>query len=142
MLLRPERLTSRQFDAAFASSRTFREGLMSLRVHWREDGARADLRAAFVVPKKLGKAAWRNRTRRRMREAFRLQRHDLQVLASRAGSCDCIFLAQGAAHHAEFEALGRLVRLLLSRAVEERVKQRGLRLPSGTTRAGASASGG
>ena len=142
MLTRPERLTTREFDAAFGSSRTFRDGLLSLRVHWRADSAQADLRAAFVVPKKLGKANWRNRTRRRTREAFRLQRDALQVLAGRAGACDCIFLAQAAAHEAEFEALQRSLRSLLARAVEERVKQRGPRPASGETRAGAGASGG
>ena len=142
MLNRSERLTTRQFDAAFGSSRSFRDGLLSLRIHWRADDASADLRAAFVVPKKLGKANWRNRTRRRMREAFRLQRQALQVLAARGGACDCIFLAQAGAHDAEFEALQKSIRSLLARAVEERLKQRGPRLASGATRADASASGG
>ena len=142
MLTRPERLTTREFDAAFGSSRTFRDGLMSLRIHWRADNARANVRAAFVVPKKLGKAVWRNRARRRMREAFRCQREDLQVLAARAGACDCIFLAQAAAHDAEFEALQRSVKSLLARAAEERVKQRGPRPASGETRAGSGSSGG
>lgn len=142
MLTRSQRLTSRQFDAAFGSSRSFRDGLLSLRVHWRDDSARADVRAAFVVPKKLGKANWRNRTRRRMREAFRLQRQALQVLAERGGACDCIFLAQAGAHDAEFEALQKSIRSLLARAVEERSKPRGPRSASGATRAGTSASGG
>ena len=144
MLTRSERLTTRQFDAAFGSSRSVRDGLLSLRVHWRPNNARADLRAAFVVPKKLGCATWRNRTRRRMQEAFRLQRHDLQVLAAEAGACDCIFMAQAGAHDAEFEALQSSVRSLLKRAIGDRQKQR--RAGSGfsasvATRAGESASG-
>lgn len=145
MLTRPERLSTPEFDAAFGASRSLRDGLLILRVHWRTDDAQndlcADLRAAFVVPKKLGKAVWRNRTRRRMREAFRLGRERLQVLAGRAGSCDCIFLAQARAHDAGFEALQSSIESLLSRAVQEHLKQRGSRSGSAATREISRASG-
>ncbi len=128
MLSRSERLSSPEFDAAFGSSRSLRGSLLTLRVHWRgEDGGedgKAELRAAFVVPKKLGQAAWRNRARRRMRQAFAAQREPLQVLARSAGACDCIFLAQAGAHDAPFEALQQAIHALLSRAVAERSKQR------------------
>ncbi len=122
MTSRPERLSSREFDAAFASARSLRGPLLTLRVHWRREDGKT-LRAAFVVPKKLGKATWRNRTRRRMREAFRLQGEGLQALARSSGGCDCIFLAQPGAHDAPFEALQQAIHALLWRAVEERRKQ-------------------
>ena len=43
---------------------------------YRRGGENSVTRAAFVVPKKLGKAVWRNRVRRRVRERFRILRQD------------------------------------------------------------------
>ena len=152
MLCRSERLTSREFERAFSSSRSFRDARLTLRVHWRargeragQVGARSELRAAFVVPKKLGKAVWRNRARRRLQEAFRLQREALQPLAVQAlggaSGCDCIFIAGPAAHGAEFEELQSSIRLLLSRASQERRRHSAARAPASATRAGGEASG-
>jgi ribonuclease P protein component len=123
MLSRPLRLTSREFDAAFGASRSFRDGLLTLRIHWRS-ASEARLRAAFVVPKKLGKANWRNRARRRMRHAFQLQQGALQVLVGGLGECDCIFLASDKAHDADFNALQDSISNLLRRAVDERKRHR------------------
>jgi ribonuclease P protein component len=124
MLSRSERLSSRQFDAAFGASRSSRDALISLRVHWRAPGSAENLRAAFVVPKKMGKATWRNRVRRRMREAFHVQRAELQKMTAVAGACDCIFLAQAGANEAEFAVLQVSIRSLLERAVGERKRNR------------------
>jgi len=71
VLPRQNRLTSAQFDRAFNQSQVVRHPLVQARAHGRSDGSNA-IRAAFVVPKKQGKAHDRNRTKRRLRERFRL----------------------------------------------------------------------
>ena len=86
MLPRSKRLQSAQFNHAFAHSQSVRHPLMALKAHARGDDSGA-VRAAFVVPKKQAKAAGRNRTRRRLRERYRLhpRRDELK-------GCDLIFL--------------------------------------------------
>ena len=97
MLSRDRRLSSAQFDRAYAHSLSVRHPLVALKAHRRDD--RGDdfdsVRAAFVVPKKQGKAVQRNRTRRRLRECYRLhaRRDDLT-------GCDLIFLTTPATHAA------------------------------------------
>ena len=87
MLPRSRRLSSALFERAFARSASVRHPLLALRAHRRDDGANLT-RAAFVVPKKQAQAVARNRTRRRLRERYRLhpRRDDLT-------GCDLIFLA-------------------------------------------------
>ncbi len=121
MLPRTQRLTSAQFDRAFSQSQSVRHPLISLKAHRRDDG---DLttRAAFVVPKKQGKAVARNRTRRRLRERYRLKarRDDLR-------GCDLIFLSTAATHGASSaeldaaldEVLRRMIRNLIARGDAE-----------------------
>ena len=90
MLPRAERLTTAQFDRAFAKSQMVRHPLVTLRAHRRGDGENGT-RAAFVVPKKVAKlASARNRTRRRLRERYRL--HPARKNGDLAG-CDLIFMA-------------------------------------------------
>ncbi|RYG69183.1 membrane protein insertion efficiency factor YidD [bacterium] len=90
MLPRQQRLTSRQFDRAFAQSQQVRHPLVALRVHFRGDGDDST-RAAFVVPKKQAKkATQRNLIRRRLREQYRL--HPSRPVKGLQG-CDLIFLA-------------------------------------------------
>ena len=94
MLSRDRRLSSAQFDRAFANSLSVRHPLVALKAHRRGDDSEG-VRAAFVVPKKQGKAVQRNRTRRRLRECYRLhaQRDELS-------GCDLIFLSTPATHDA------------------------------------------
>ncbi len=86
MLPRSQRLTSAQFNRAFANSYSVRHPLLALKAHRRGDESGA-VRAAFAVPKKQANAAGRNRIRRRLRERYRLhaRRHELT-------GCDLIFL--------------------------------------------------
>ena len=86
MLPRSQRLTTANFERAFEKSQNLRHPLLNLRVHRRDDASA--VRAAFVVPKKLGKAAFRNRVRRRLRERFRLHPRRAALRG-----CDLIFLA-------------------------------------------------
>ena len=96
MLPRSQRLSSAQFERAFGRSQSVRHPLLALKAHRRDDGDDVT-RAAFVVPKKQGKAVARNRTRRRLRERYRLHpRRDAPALVG----CDLIFLSTPATHGA------------------------------------------
>ena len=82
MLPRSERLTATQFDRAFRNPEVqiVRHPLVHLKFAPRADGDAA-VHAAFVVPKKQGKAStYRNRVRRRLRERYRL--HPLRNTAA------------------------------------------------------------
>ena len=70
MLPRDERLSSAQFAQVWEAGRVVRTSLITARVLVREDELAA--RAAFVVPRKSGKATARNKLRRRVRECYRL----------------------------------------------------------------------
>ena len=137
MLGQKHRLSSREFEAAFGRSRSYRHALFTLRLHWRSGSpaatSEASLRAAFVAPKKIGKAAHRNRARRRLREAFRSRFPELvQVLGAHSGAgCDAIFLASAQCETASLQEMGDAVALLWRRAVEE---HNGTRPRSGSPR--------
>lgn len=94
MLSRDRRLSSAQFDRAFANSLSVRHPLIALKAHRRDDDS-AQVRAAFVVPKKQGNAVQRNRTRRRVRECYRLHARRDEL-----SGCDLIFLSTPATHDA------------------------------------------
>ena len=94
MLPRSQRLTSAQFDRAFANSQSVRHPLLALKAHQRDDDC-DEVRAAFVVPKKQGKAVQRNRTRRRLRARYRLHKGRDQL-----HGCDLILLSTPATHNA------------------------------------------
>lgn len=90
MLPQAQRLSTAQFDRAFAKSQSVRHPLVTLRAHLRGDGE-TQTRAAFVVPKKVAKLSTeRNRVRRRLRERYRL--HPLRESNGLAG-CDLIWMA-------------------------------------------------
>jgi len=111
MLSRSRRLKSAQFNYAFTNSQSVRHSLVALKAHWRGDDA-SEVRAAFVVPKKQAKAAARNRTRRRLRERYRLhpRRDELR-------GCDLIFLATPATHAATSAELDAALDEVLRRVV-------------------------
>ena len=123
MLPRSKRLQSAQFNHAFAHSQSVRHPLMALKAHARGDES-SEVRAAFVVPKKQAKAAGRNRTRRRLRERYRLhpRRDELS-------GCDLIFMATPATHAATASELdGALDEVLrrMKRKLSENARGAGL----------------
>lgn len=100
MLSRNRRLKSADFETAFAKGRQFRHPLLVLRCYQRATGDYDQLRAAFVVPKKLAKASGRNRWRRRLRHWFYEILQSLpenQDNLAKWNQCDLIFMltAQG-----------------------------------------------
>jgi ribonuclease P protein component len=81
---RAERLRGKKaFDALFAGGRSL--AVPGLRLLWMETGGGPPLQIAFAVPKKkFKKATDRNRIRRRLREAYRLHKHEItRALAGR-----------------------------------------------------------
>lgn len=110
MLPRRERLPAAAFSRAFSESLTVRHPLLALRVRFRRDGDGAS-RAAMVVPRKLGKSAHRNRTRRRLRECYR--RHPRR---GELRGCDLIFLATPQTEAASNSQLEAAMEELLRRA--------------------------
>lgn len=111
MLPRSQRLTVAQFERAFNQSRSTRGATLNVRVHRRDDG-REIVRAAFVVPKKLGRATWRNLVRRRVREAYLACKY-LQDGNCKLRGCDLIFFASARAHEAPLQVLADEIEQLL-----------------------------
>ena len=110
MLPRKNRLTSAQFERAFSQSQVMRHPLVQLKAHLRDD-ENGETRAAFVVPKKIGKAHDRNRARRRLRERFRLIFAQNEVLNGH----DLIFLATPQTGAASIEELDEALNEVLRR---------------------------
>ncbi len=110
MLPRANRLTSAQFERAFSQSQSVRNPLVTVRIHRRHD-EKPLVRAAFVVPKKQGKATERSGVRRRLREQFRI--HPLRDTLE---GCDLIFLANPQTHNATAEQLRVAIEDVLTRA--------------------------
>jgi ribonuclease P protein component len=117
MLPRTQRLTTRQFATAFTGARPIRHALLQVRVYRREANVSRKMqgtRAAFVVPKKVGKAVVRNRLRRRVREIYRLHA-SREKLASR--SLDLIFLLSPNALNASNDEMARALDDVLRRVL-------------------------
>ena len=71
-------------------------------VYCRKNGRNKN-RIGFTVSNKLGKAVRRNRTRRRLREIYRL--HEPELLCG----CDIVIVARARAMDAEYRALEKAV---------------------------------
>jgi ribonuclease P protein component len=79
-LSRAERIKSkREFDSVYSSGEILFSPNQRLKAVFRieRETGQAVIQAAFAVSKKVGTAVWRNRTRRLMRESFRLNKQVL-----------------------------------------------------------------
>jgi ribonuclease P protein component len=127
MLPRVERLSTTEFAEVFENGRVLRHPLLQLRVVRRASDGKANghspVRAAFVVPKKLGKATLRNRLRRRVRERYRLGRTTGFLPLALAG-CDLIWMIGSPAVTASGAELDGALRELLRRAAIQTGKNR------------------
>ncbi len=65
-------------------------------------------RLGVTVPRAIGRAVERNRIKRRLREAFRLRRHEL-------GSCDIVLNPRRALLKASFEEIQRALGKVMER---------------------------
>jgi ribonuclease P protein component len=112
MLPRAQRLSTVEFARVFENGRVLRHPLLQVRVLRRDDG-KETLRAAFVAPRKSGKATVRNRLRRGVRERYRLLQSDY---SSSIAPCDLVFIIGAAAHSASTSELDCALHELLKRA--------------------------
>lgn len=113
MLSRSKRIRTREFEIAFEGGHTLRHPLLHLRVYCHRRNGVA--RAAFVVPKRLGKAVQRNRLRRRVRERYRLLSLE-EPWEERLSGCALLFFIQGKSEAATPSQLDEALRQLLKRA--------------------------
>lgn len=121
MLSRSVRIHTRDFAIAFEKGYTLRHPLLHVRVYQcRRNGF---ARAAFVVPKRLGKAAWRNRLRRRVRERYRVLCLE-ESWESRLPNSDLLFFIQGKSEAADPAQLDEALRQLLQRALKKSSQER------------------
>ncbi|MCS6860929.1 MAG: ribonuclease P protein component [Abditibacteriales bacterium] len=109
MLPKAERLRRRRdFQTVLRTGRRMHHPLVTLYFLPRAAGGRL---AAFVVGRRVSnKAARRNKVRRRLREAYRLRRHQVK------SDVWLIFAAQPAAGKANFHQLAAAVEQLLRQA--------------------------
>jgi ribonuclease P protein component len=85
-LRRTQRLrATTEFEETYRQGRSHAGRYMVL---WLRRGAGASLRLGVVASKTVGKAFQRNRAKRRLREAWRINRHYL------AGDCDVVLVAR------------------------------------------------
>lgn len=105
---------NRHFRRVYAQGRSFVQDVAVLYVWNRTEEAQTEaqgVRIGFVVSKKLGKAVCRNRLKRRLREAMRLQMGTL-----RSGTYDIIFVGRKGLNTARWRDIQRVVASLLKRA--------------------------
>jgi ribonuclease P protein component len=127
MLSRTERLSTAEFAEVFEKGRVLRHPLLQLRMMRRTDVAGMKqvqtLRAAFVAPKKLGKATVRNRLRRRVRERYRLLREE-STRRTLLADCDLVWIMGATAATASVAEIDGALGALLRRAATTAMKNR------------------
>jgi ribonuclease P protein component len=107
-LSRSQRLTrNAQFQEAFAQGRSYVGRYLVL---WVREGEEAALRLGVVTSRKVGSAVERVRARRRLREAWRLNRHRL------SGTVDVVLVARRAIQRATAAEVERELLELCGRA--------------------------
>lgn len=123
MLSRNRRLTKADFEIAFKKGRQLRHPLLTLRCYYPQDqNSEAQVRAAFVVPRKLAKAAQRNLWRRRMQHwfyAILLEAVPL-VKQEELSSCkqgDFIFMLTASGMQASPQEVRQAMRILWNRTI-------------------------
>ena len=101
---RAQRLTEKRlFDETYAQGECWRGRFM---VFWRRRGPGAALRLGVVASRKVGGAVQRARCKRRLREAYRLNRSRF------SGDCDIVLISRAALLTAPWDALNNeLLRL-------------------------------
>ena len=105
---------NRDFRRIYAKGRFFAHPLAVLHLLKRRGESAEkfpESRIGFVISKKQGKAVVRNRIKRRLREAIRLQLSELKT-----GSYDLVFVGRTAAYEASWEELNFAISDLLQRA--------------------------
>lgn len=98
--------SKRDFERVFSRGRRYNDALLRIRVAPREG---AEGRVAFVAPKRLGNAVFRNRCKRVLREAARL-------CSLPADGCDVILFSTAQTHDSSPERVASSLRRLLGRA--------------------------
>jgi ribonuclease P protein component len=109
MLPAPERLRANaEFQRVYKQGQSFAEGLVVLYLLRTPDSPTRQ--AGFSVSKKLGNAVIRNRTKRRLRDAYH------RLLPELPTGFAAVFVARKAAADQPYEALERAMRKVLARA--------------------------
>jgi ribonuclease P protein component len=108
VLSRPFRLRkNRDFRKTYSRGRSYVNAVLALYV---APGCEGGLRIGFSVGKKLGKAAQRNRIKRRLRESCRA------LIPQIASGHDLVFVARAALKEADYQTVAEGVKSLLIRA--------------------------
>ena len=93
---------NRRLKSSKLLKETFEQGRSiagRLMVMWLREGDGASLRLGVAAGRTIGGAVQRNRAKRRLREAFRLNRHRLQ------GKCDIVLMARGRLNEASWDEI-------------------------------------
>ncbi len=109
----PKSITLRgrtNFKRLFSSSKTLSSASVSLK-YTIELSDTTDFKVAFIAPKKIGGATHRNKTKRLLREAYRLNQHIVDTFIEKPMLIHIAFLAKSS--HNDFSQIQKDVVFLL-----------------------------